>query len=35
VQDLPSLLLVQLEEGPFGRAYIEQLDERLLAKFPR
>jgi ADP-ribosylglycohydrolase len=35
VQDLPSLLLAQLEDGPFGRAYVEQLDERLLAKFPR
>jgi ADP-ribosylglycohydrolase len=35
VQDLPSLLVIQLEDGTYGRAYIENLDEQLLAKFPR
>jgi hypothetical protein len=33
VQDCPSLLIDQLEDGPFGRKYIEALDRRLLTKF--
>ena len=33
VQDLPSLLIAQLEDGPYGRKYIEELDEKLLVKF--
>jgi ADP-ribosylglycohydrolase len=35
VQDLPSLLLAQLEDGAYGRGHIERLDEQLLARFPR
>jgi hypothetical protein len=30
-QDLPPHLLDGLEDGPFGRGFLKQLDERLLA----
>lgn len=30
-QDLPAALLEQLEDGPFGRTYLQELDARLLA----
>ncbi len=30
-QDLPEVLYEQLEDGPFGRTYLQQLDQRLLA----
>jgi hypothetical protein len=33
VQDLPSLLIAQLEDGSYGRRHIHDLDEQLLAKF--
>jgi ADP-ribosylglycohydrolase len=33
IQDLPATLIDNLEDGPFGRAYIEKLDRELLAKF--
>jgi ADP-ribosyl-[dinitrogen reductase] hydrolase len=34
-QDLPPHLLEQLENGPFGRRYIRDLDRRLLARVGR
>ena len=33
VQDLPSALVDQLEDGEFGRKYIVKLDKQLLSKF--
>lgn len=33
-QDLPEWMFVQLENGPFGHRYIEQLDQKLLAQLP-
>ena len=33
VHDLPSLLVAQLEDGAYGRKYIDELDEKLLVKF--
>ena len=30
-QDLPEVLYALLEDGPFGRTYLQELDERLLA----
>ena len=30
-QDLPAHLLRDLEDGPFGRTYIEDVDDRLMA----
>jgi ADP-ribosylglycohydrolase len=32
VQDLPSHLVSSLENGPFGREYLRELDTRLMAK---
>ena len=32
-QDVPAVLVEQLEDGAFGRRYIDALDARLLAKF--
>ena len=32
-QDLPMTLIDQLEDGEFGRAYIENLDRQLLSRF--
>jgi ADP-ribosylglycohydrolase len=34
-QDLPSSLHTGFESGPYGRPYLEQLDMKLLEKFPR
>lgn len=33
-QDLPQVLVDTLENGPWGRDYLQALDKRLLAKFP-
>jgi ADP-ribosyl-[dinitrogen reductase] hydrolase len=34
-QTLPAALVDGLENGPYGRDYLDGLDDRLLAKFPR
>jgi len=34
-QDLPEWMFLQLENGPFGHRYIEQIDQKLLAQLPR
>ena len=34
VQDLPDWMFEQLENGPYGRSYIENLDRQLLAQLP-
>jgi ADP-ribosyl-[dinitrogen reductase] hydrolase len=31
-RDIPPVLVAQLEDGPYGRTYIEELDEKLLVK---
>lgn len=32
-QDLPEVLLRELEDGPYGKDYLIELDARLLGKF--
>jgi len=34
-QDLPDILVYNLENGKYGRRYLEKLDSKLLRKFPR
>lgn len=34
-QTLPAVLLDNLEDGKFGRDYLDDLDDKLMAKFPR
>lgn len=34
-QNLPENLITTLENGPYGRDYIIELDKKLMAKFPR
>ena len=34
-QDIPAVLVEGLENGPFGREYLEDLDQRFLERYPR